>query len=116
MSIAVDVFGRLANDPETITTKDGTKIVKFTAVSNHKYKDKEEACFLDVVVFGKRGDAVANYLSKGDPIHFHGRLKQDNWEDKDGNKRSKISAVMSDFDFVGKRSGNSGGDKEEIPF
>ena len=54
-------------------------------------------------------DHILEILSKGKPIFIEGRLKLDSWEDKDGQKRSKMRVVIDDFQFVEGRGGGGGG-------
>jgi single-strand DNA-binding protein len=52
---------------------------------------------------------INKYFSKGKPIFIEGRLKLDSWEDKDGQKRSKLRVVVDDFQFVGGGGAGGGG-------
>ncbi|NCV38329.1 MAG: NAD+ synthase, partial [Betaproteobacteria bacterium] len=60
----------------------------------------EEVTFVDVECFGPRAEAVGRFFSKGRPIFVEGRLKLDQWESKDGEKRSAIRVVLDNFEFV----------------
>ena len=117
------VMGNIVRDPEVRYTPSGTAVCNFTVASNHKYKDKEEILYLDVVAWGKKGETIADFMSKGKPILVEGRLKMDEWEDKDGKKRTKIKLNLESFNFVGpkeagednQKSQDSSGD-EDAPF
>jgi single-strand DNA-binding protein len=80
-----------------------------------KFKDasgewREETTFVDVTVFGKRGEAFARYHKKGQPAFFEGRLRLDTWEDKNsGQKRSKLEVIAENWEFVGGRGADAEG-------
>ena len=60
-------------------------------------------------MFGSRAEAFAKYMSKGSPAFIEGKLRLDQWQDKDGSKRSKLKVVADSFEFVGGGRGDSGG-------
>ena len=96
--------GNLTKDPETTTTKSGTKIATMRIAMNHTYKDnehnkQEDVCYVDVKAFGARADTVEKYCKKGRSILVEGRLAFDSWEDKEGNKRSKHYIVLDQLGF-----------------
>jgi rfaE bifunctional protein kinase chain/domain len=82
---------------------------------NRKFKtgdgeQKEEVLFVDCTAFGKPAEILAKYCQKGKPLFVEGRLKLDTWEDKQGGgKRSKISVVVENFQFLGGPEGGAGG-------
>ena len=83
----------------------GRPVCNFGLALNRNYKDsegnkKEEVTFVDVECFGPRAEAVARFFSKGRPIFIEGRLKLDQWESKEGEKRSAIRVVLDNFEFV----------------
>ncbi len=84
---------------------------------NRKFKgangeEREEVTFVDCVVFGKAAETLNKWVTKGKPIYLQGRLKYDSWEAKDGGgKRSKLSVVVDNFQFLGQRDG--GGEEQE---
>jgi len=67
------------------------------------------------VVFGKRAEALAEYLKKGQLVAVEGKLRQDNWEDKDGNKRSRVEILMDNLHFVSSPKGNNNGANTDVP-
>jgi single-strand DNA-binding protein len=123
----VILMGHLTRDPELRTLPNSeTQVCDFGLAVNRRWKDsngedREEVLFIDCAAFGKVGEAIGQNLTKGRPIHVEGRLKLDQWEQEDGQRRSKIRAVVEQFRFVdrkpgsgksasngsGKRSGNS---------
>lgn len=103
----VILMGNLTRKPEMRFTQSGTAICKFGLAVNRRFKDqsgewKEEATFIDVTFFGKRGEAFAKYHDKGKSAFVEGSLRLDTWEDKQsGDKRSKLYVVGDDWQFVG---------------
>ena len=102
----VILMGNLTRDPETRVTPSGLTICKLgLAVSrNYSTKDcerREETTFVDVDAFGRQAEVITKYMSKGKPIMLEGRLRLDQWEGNDGQKRSKLCVVLENFQFVG---------------
>lgn len=102
----VILLGNLTRDPEMRTTANGTVICKFAVATsrvarNSKGESSEEVLFIDVDAFGKQGETIGRFFSKGRPIFIEGRLKLDMWESPSGEKRSKIFVVLESFQFVG---------------
>lgn len=93
--------GNLVRDPEFADSRDDVEIINFTVASTRKYKDKEDTVFMDCTAYGKTAENIGKYFHKGDPILVEGRNSQNNWEDRDGNKRSKKYITVEAFHFVG---------------
>jgi len=70
---------------------------------------REDVCFVDMAAFGRPGETINQYMSKGRQILVEGRLKFDSWTSQDGTKRSKLSVVVENFTFVGSRDASGGG-------
>ena len=65
---------------------------------------------MDVDAFGKQAETIGQYLKKGRPIMVEGRLKLDQWDDKQtGQKRSKLGVVLDRFEFIDSRGEGGGG-------
>jgi single-strand DNA-binding protein len=114
----VILVGHLTRDPECKFLQSGTAVCDFGVANNRKWKDaagqaKEEVCFVDAVAFGKTGEIIAKHFTKGKAILIEGRLKMEQWEDKQGNKRSKIGVVVESFTFIG--GGVDGDDRQAAP-
>jgi single-strand DNA-binding protein len=108
------LIGNLTRDPEVRMMSSGRPVCNFGLALNRSYKDadgnkKEEVTFVDVECFGPRAEAVGRFFSKGRPIFVEGRLKLDQWESKEGEKRSAIRVVLDNFEFVdaGRNEANS---------
>src|ERR1700691_3001020 len=111
----VFIIGNLTRDPELRVTPKGTPICQFGIAVNRQFKDesgatRDETTFVDIEAWGKQGELVAKYLSKGSPAMVEGRLKLDQWEDKtSGQKRSKLKVVLDNVQFFSTRGGGGGG-------
>jgi single-strand DNA-binding protein len=110
----VTLIGNLTRDPETRDLPSGTTLCEFGLAMTRHYKtqggdDREETCFIDCTAFGKQAEALSRYVKKGRPLFVEGRLKYDQWDDKNGGgKRSKISVVVENFQFLGGRDDHDG--------
>jgi single-strand DNA-binding protein len=112
----VFLMGNLTRDPELRYTPQGTAVVSFGMAINRNWttptgEAKEEVCFVDVSMFGRRAEVISEYLSKGNPIFIEGRLQFQRWESKEGQKRSALRVVAEDFQFIG----GPKGDKKRPP-
>lgn len=107
---------RLTRDAELAYSQNGVAVAKLGLASSEKYKDKESTCFIDAVSFGKAGEIITQYAGqKGNQIYLSGRLKLEQWDDKQtGAKRSKHVMQIDDFDFVsgGQNNGQSQGQQQ----
>lgn len=109
MNVVV-VSGNLVRDPELKSVGD-SKVVSFSVAVNSVRgsgdNKREETSYLDCEAWGRQAEVIAQYLKKGDGILVNGELKQDRWEDTDGNKRSKIKVNVNRFDFMSKGKNSS---------
>jgi single-strand DNA-binding protein len=111
----VILMGNLTRDPQLKYLPNQTAVVEFGLACNRKWKgpngeDREDVTFVDCASFGKQAEVINQYFTKGKPIFIEGRLKFDSWEDKQGGgKRSKLSVVIENFQFIGSRDGGGGG-------
>ena len=111
----VFLIGNLTRDPELRVTPKGTAICQFGIAVNRQFKDesgatRDETTFVDIEAWGKQGELVAKYLTKGSLAMVEGRLKFDQWEDKtSGQKRSKIKVVLDNVQFLNSRGAGGGG-------
>jgi single-strand DNA-binding protein len=112
----VILAGNLTRDPELRYTPGGLAIAKFGLAVNRRWKDaqsgemKEEVTFVDIDAFGKQAETIGQYLKKGRPILVEGRLKLDQWEDKQTQqKRSRLGVVLESFAFLDSGGAREGG-------
>lgn len=111
----VILMGNLTRDPEVRYTSGGTAIAKLGMAINRTWNNKEgqkqeETTFVDVDAFGRQAEVIGQYLKKGRPVMIEGRLKLDQWDDKQtGAKRSKLGVVLEGFQFLDSRGEGGGG-------
>lgn len=109
----VIMAGNLTADPELRYTPQGTAVTTLRLAVNSRVKSgdeyKDEALFIDVVVWGKQAETSSQYLSKGRGVLVEGRLQERKWE-SDGQKRSKMEIVAQNVRFLG---GGGGGKRDE---
>jgi single-strand DNA-binding protein len=103
----VMLIGNLTRDPELRVTPKGTAICTFSIAVNRKFKDdsggeREEVTYVDIEAWGKSGENISKYCTKGRPLFVEGRLRLDQWEDKNTKeKRSRMKVVLENFQFLG---------------
>ena len=118
----VILAGNLTRDPELRYTPKGTAVTKFGLALNRSWtsetgEKKEEVTFVDVDAFGRQAEVVAQYMKKGRPLLVEGRLKLDQWDDKQtGQKRSRLGVVLESFSFLDSgRAGEGGSAPNPLP-
>ena len=118
----VYLMGNLTRDPELRVTPKGTAICQFGLAVNRQFKDesgavRDETTFVDIEAWGRQGETISKYCTKGRPLFVEGRLKFDQWEDKtSGQKRNKLKVVLEGFQFLGGRGeGGPGVDPSTEP-
>lgn len=104
--------GRLVADPELRTTPSGLSVCRFRIAVDRPYQKSGEdrkADFIDVVAWRSNADFVTKYFHKGSMIAVQGSLQTNNYEDKNGNKRTSYEIVADRTEFCGSKSdsGNS---------
>jgi len=134
----VTLYGNLGADSELRFTNSGTPVLNFRMATTEKYKKDEEWIekteWHSVVLWGKRGEALAQYMLKGKTVLVEGALQTSSWEDKEGNKRYKTeinarNVILAGNGGSGSRSEDTGrkaddddslpgdgSDPDEIPF
>src|SRR3954451_5203484 len=109
------LMGNLTRDPQLKYLPSQTAVAEFGVACNRKFRtaqgeDREEVTFVDITAFGKQAEVLNQYMTKGKTIFIEGRLEDDTWEDKNGGgKRSKLTVVVENFQFVGGRDDGGGG-------
>jgi single-strand DNA-binding protein len=102
----VQLMGNLTRDPELKTTQKGSSICDIGLAINRTWSNddgqkQEETTFVDVTFFGRQAETIDKYVHKGNPLYVEGRLKLDQWEDKQtGQSRSKMRVIGESFQFL----------------
>ncbi|KAF0209474.1 MAG: single-stranded DNA-binding protein [Actinomycetota bacterium] len=135
----VIITGNLTRDPELRSTASGMNVLKMGVAVNDRRKNQstgeweEVPNFVDVTVFGNRAEPLSRFLSKGAKVAIEGKLRWSQWENPQGEKRSKLEVVADEIEFMSSRDGGGSGggsytppadapattpdlDGEEIPF
>ena len=117
----VILAGNLTHDPELRYTPNGKAIAKFGMAINRNWttdtgEKKEEVTFVDIDAFGRQAEVISQYLKKGRPVLIEGRLKLDQWDDKQtGQKRSRLGVVLESFSFLDSGNRGEGGGASDAP-
>lgn len=95
---SVTISGNLTRDPELRHAPSGTAVANIGVAVNRSVKNgdewEDEASFIDVTVFGRRAELLAEKFEKGSNVVVQGRLEQQRWEDKEtGANRSKVVVI-----------------------
>lgn len=113
----VFLIGNLTRDPEIRYLPSGAAVCEFGLAMNRRFttssgQDKDETCFVDIVVWGKQAESCSKYLHKGSCSFFEGRLQMDQWQDREtGKTRSKLKIIAERVQFLNTGS-RSGGDPQ----
>jgi single-strand DNA-binding protein len=110
----VILMGNLTRDPQLRYLPSNMAVCDFGLAVNRRWRDKdgnmkEDVCFVDVAAFGKQGETINQYMAKGRSILIEGHLRLESWTGQDGQKRSKHSVTVENFQFVGPRGDQAGG-------
>ncbi len=112
----VILMGNLTRDPEMRVLPSNMPVASFGLAVNDRFKNKqtdqweERPNFIDCEAFGRTAENIGKFFSKGKPIFIEGKLRLDQWEDRQsGQKRSKLKVVVDTFQFVGGRDSGGGG-------
>lgn len=115
LAIAV-IVGRLTRDAELKVTSGGQSVCRFSVATGARKKKGdqwvEETSFWDVTLWGKQGEAINQYLTKGKPVAVEGSMAIDTW-DQDGQKRSKVVITANSVQLLGSKEGQ--GEAREAP-
>jgi len=107
------LMGNLTRDPELRYLPSNTPVCQIGLAVNRRFRRQdgeqgEETLFVECEAFARPAEIINQYCRKGRPLFVEGRLKLDQWQDRDGNNRSKIKVVVENFQFVD--GGGGGGD------
>ena len=119
------LMGRLTKDPEISSSTSGTTIARFSIAVDRKFKreGEPEADFFTCTTFGKQADFVGKYLKKGTKVVITGRIQNDSYTNKDGQKVNTTKIMTEEIEFAeSKKSEDTSNDfinvgsEEELPF
>ena len=105
----VILIGRLTKDPElNFAAGSGTAVARFSLAVTRPFK-KDETDFINCIAFGKTGETIAQYLTKGRQLAITGSIRTGSYDAKDGTKRYTTDVVVDSFEFIGSGNGGNGG-------
>lgn len=108
------IVGNLGRDPELRYTPQGAAVCSFTMATNEKRRDKsgelqDITTWFKITLWRQQAENAAKYLTKGSPVYIEGRLKIEEWTDRDNNKRYTLDVQATDMQFIGSRGESGGG-------
>lgn len=110
----VIITGNLTRDIDMKVTQGGMAIGTLGVAVNDRRKNSQTgqwedvANFVDCTLFGRRAEALAQYLVKGTKVAIEGKLRWQSWEDRSsGQKRSKLDVVVDDIELLGGKQGQT---------
>ncbi|MGN0039164.1 MAG: single-stranded DNA-binding protein [Coriobacteriales bacterium] len=110
----VMISGNTTRDAELRSTAGGTPVLTFGVAVNERRRNmnnewEDYANFIDCSLFGRRAEALAQYLTKGTKVAIEGRLHYSSWEDRNGGgRRSKVEVYVDELEFLSARNNNGG--------
>lgn len=109
----VVLAGNLTRDPEVRLVGAERSVANFSLALHRRFKGpdgdlKEETTFVDCEAWGRTAEVVGQYLTKGSPVYCEGRLRLDSWQDKEGQKRSRLKVVVDQVQFLQRRADEAG--------
>ena len=123
------ITGNLTRDAELRSTGGGLSVANFAVAVNERVKNnssgewEDRANYIDCTMFGRRAEALAQYMTKGTKVTIEGKLRWSQWE-KNGEKRSKVEVVVDEVELMARGdkraneapSASQGVYDEDIPF
>jgi single-strand DNA-binding protein len=109
------LVGNLGRDPELRYTPQGTPVCSFSLATNERRKDKTTGENNDIVtwfrvtLWGRQAETASQYLSRGRPVYIEGRLRVEEWTDRDGKPRHTLEVHATDMQFIGGGRGEDAG-------
>ncbi|MDB1923374.1 single-stranded DNA-binding protein [Clostridium tertium] len=112
----VILLGRLTKDPElNFAAGSGTAVTRFGLAVKRPFK-KDETDFINCIAFGKTGETIAQYLTKGRQLAVIGSIRTGSYDAKDGTKRYTTDIVVDSFEFIGQGNNNKNNNTNQNNF
>jgi len=110
----VIVVGNLGRDPELRYTPQGVAVCSFSMATNEKRRDKsgesqDVTTWFKITLWREKAETAAKYLTKGSTVYIEGRLRIEEWTDRDNNNRYTLDVQATDMQFIGSRGDTVGG-------
>lgn len=107
----ITLMGRLVADPELRTTTTGLSVARFRIAVDRAYAksgEERQTDYINIVAWRQSADFVCRYFKKGQMIALTGSLQSNNYEDRDGNKRTSYEVVADRISFCGSKAESGG--------
>jgi single-strand DNA-binding protein len=106
----ITIVGNLGRDPELRYTPQGSAVCSFSMATTEKRRDKngemaDQTTWFKVTLWEKRAETASKYLTKGSQVYIEGKLRTEEWTDKDGKTRTSLEVLATDMQFIGTKSG-----------
>jgi single-strand DNA-binding protein len=111
----ITLVGNLGRDPELRYTPQGTPVCSFSLATNERRKDRttgennDITTWFRVTLWGRQAETASQYLSRGRPVYIEGRLRVEEWTDRDGKARHTLEVHATDMQFIGGGARDEGG-------
>jgi single-strand DNA-binding protein len=124
------IVGNLGRDPELRYTAQGTPVCTFSLATNERRKDRngemqDQTTWFRVTLWNRQAETASQYLAKGRQVYIEGRLRVEEYVDRDGKPRQSLEVTATDMQFIGTRgdenvseraaSASAGGSPSEPP-
>lgn len=114
------VVGNLGRDPELRYTPQGNAVCDFSVATNEKKRDKagdlqDVVTWFRVTLWNKQAENASKYLTKGSPVYIEGRLRVEEWTDRDGKLRHSLEVNATDMQFLSSGGRNEGMSSNSSP-
>ena len=111
----ITIVGNLGKDPELRYTPQGDAVCNISVATSEKKRDKagdmqDVTTWFRITLWRKQAENAAKYLTKGSPVYIEGRLRIEEWADRDGKNRFTLEVQATDMQFIS--SGNRGGGED----
>lgn len=101
------LVGNLGRDPELRYTPQGTPVCSFSLATNERRRDRttgennDITTWFRVTLWGRQAETASQYLTRGRPVYIEGRLRVEEWTDRDGKQRHTLEVHATDMQFIG---------------
>ncbi|HJZ79129.1 MAG TPA: single-stranded DNA-binding protein [Pyrinomonadaceae bacterium] len=109
------LVGNLGRDPELRYTPDGTPVCSFSLATNERRRDKatgennDVTTWFRVTLWRRQAEVASQYLTRGKPVYIEGRLRVEEYTDRDGKTRHSLEVTATDMQFIGSARGDEAG-------
>jgi single-strand DNA-binding protein len=111
------VVGNLGRDPELRYTPQGNAVCNFSMATNEKRRGRDGdmqdvTTWFRITLWGKQAENASKYLAKGSPVYIEGRLRVEEWSDRDGKSRYTLDVQATDMQFISSRGDEMSGSSQ----